>query len=44
MDYVFGSTFKMGEKFIRIETEEADYTTILPNLICMQALLITVKG
>ena len=35
MDYVYKSTFEMGDFFIRIKTEEVDYAEILPTWMCM---------
>ena len=42
MDYVSGSAFKMGDRFISIENEDVDYTTTWPIWMCTQTLLVTV--
>lgn len=32
MEYVFGTTFKMGNRFIRIQSEEVDYKKTFTKL------------
>lgn len=43
MDYISWSTFKMGDRFINIESNEVKYTTNLPDWLCTQALLVIVS-